>query len=95
MIEAQALGLPVVSTRCPTGPDEIVEDGVTGTLVPPGDVQAVADALRSMLSNEERRAAMGRQGQHRMRRLFHVRKITLEWDRLLNQVVEDTPQCAE
>jgi glycosyltransferase involved in cell wall biosynthesis len=44
LIEAQGLGLPAVATRCPTGPDEIIDDGVTGILVHVGDVGAVADA---------------------------------------------------
>ena len=94
LIEAQALGLPVVSTRCPTGPDEIVEDGVTGHLVPPGDVNAVADALFGMLTNPERCAAMGSRGQQRVHQLFHVQKIMSDWEDLLSHVVKGTPECA-
>ena len=37
LIEAMAAGVPSVSTRCPHGPDEIIEDGTSGLLVDVGD----------------------------------------------------------
>ncbi len=57
LLEAQAAGLPVVAGRS-GGVPEVVEDGVTGLLTPPGDAIAFAEALRSLLTDEERRAAM-------------------------------------
>lgn len=59
LVEAQAAGLPVVAGRS-GGVPEVVEDGVTGLLTPPGDTQAFAAALRNLLTDTERRAAMGR-----------------------------------
>lgn len=50
IVEALEHGLPVVSTNCPTGPHEILEDGKYGTLVPVGDVEALARAMDDALS---------------------------------------------
>lgn len=49
LVQALACGVPVVSTDCPTGPHEILEGGKWGRLVPVGDVDAFAEALREAL----------------------------------------------
>lgn len=49
LTEALALGLPVVSTDCPSGPSELLEDGRFGPLVPVGDHEAMAVAISGIL----------------------------------------------
>jgi len=49
LVEALAMGCPVVSTDCPTGPTEILEGGKWGTLVPVGDYEAMAAAILGKL----------------------------------------------
>lgn len=49
LIQAMACGAPVVSTRCPTGPDEILEDGYWGALVPVQEPLALAVAIEQTL----------------------------------------------
>jgi glycosyltransferase involved in cell wall biosynthesis len=56
--EAGAAGLPVVSTRV-AGIPEIVHDGVTGVLVPPGDLPALTQALKSLVLNPDLRLEQG------------------------------------
>lgn len=50
LVEAMACGCPVVATNCPSGPDEILEGGRYGPLVPVAEPQALADAILKMLA---------------------------------------------
>ena len=56
LIEALAVGLPVVATDCPSGPREILEEGRYGPLVPVGDVNGLANAILETLANPRERA---------------------------------------
>lgn len=47
-----------VSTDCPTGPDELIDDGVDGLLVPPGDEEALSRAIETLLSDPVLRAKL-------------------------------------
>lgn len=51
LIEAIACGCPVVATNCPSGPDEILENGFYGALVPIENFQALAEAMLKTLEN--------------------------------------------
>lgn len=60
LVEALGAGLPVVSTDCPSGPAEILENGRYGRLVPVGDEAALAHAMAEALAAEHDRAALRR-----------------------------------
>ena len=62
-LEANASGLPVIATRC-GGPEEIVEDGATGLLVPVGDTNAMAEAMAQLLGDPDRATTMGEAARH-------------------------------
>uniref|UniRef100_A0AAU3I3Y2 D-inositol 3-phosphate glycosyltransferase n=1 Tax=Streptomyces sp. NBC_01393 TaxID=2903851 RepID=A0AAU3I3Y2_9ACTN len=68
IIEAMSCGLPVVSTDCPHGPGEIIEDGVDGRLVPVGDRDALGEALRGLVRDDEWRLRAGRAARKNARR---------------------------
>ncbi|WP_438317029.1 glycosyltransferase [Candidatus Caldatribacterium sp. SIUC1] len=53
LVEAMALGTPVVATDCPSGPAEILEDGKWGRLVPMGNHEALAEAILQVLRGEK------------------------------------------
>lgn len=70
-VEASAMGVPTVASRLP-GLDELVDDGETGLLVPPGDAAALADALGRLLGDEALRRRMGRAGCRAARERYAV-----------------------
>lgn len=72
--EAMALGKPVVATDI-GGAREIVEDGVTGFVVPPAQPAAMAMAIREVLRRADRGKGMGEQGRQRVRSLFSIRRL--------------------
>jgi glycosyltransferase involved in cell wall biosynthesis len=65
LMEAMAARLPVVASRI-AGVPELVEDGTSGLLVPPGDAAALATAVGTLLADPERRARMGQAGRARV-----------------------------
>lgn len=69
IIEAMACGTAVVATRVGDVPD-IIEDGVSGRLVEPADVNALSAAIDDVLANDDRRSAMGAAGARKARACF-------------------------
>lgn len=72
-VEAMCVGKPVVGTD-DGGLAEIIEEGRTGLLVPPGDPSALAAALGRVLRDPDLRSAMGKAGWERVRRCFSVQQ---------------------
>jgi glycosyltransferase involved in cell wall biosynthesis len=62
-LEALAAGKPVIATRVP-GLTELIEDGVTGLLIPPDDKPALARATRQLLEDADLRAGLGAAGRY-------------------------------
>jgi glycosyltransferase involved in cell wall biosynthesis len=71
VLEAMAAGLPVVASRV-GGVPELVADGETGLLVPPGDSEALAQALRGLLADARLRHRLGDAGRVRVRERFDL-----------------------
>lgn len=73
-LEAMACGLPVVASAV-GGLCEVVEEGVSGLLVAPGDPAELASALTALAGSAERRAAMGAAGRERVVERFSMRAM--------------------
>ncbi|HWX44893.1 MAG TPA: glycosyltransferase family 4 protein [Solirubrobacteraceae bacterium] len=86
LIEAMALGVPVISTSV-GGPPEILDDGREGLLLPPREPHAWAQAIRALAQSPERRRELGRAGRHRVEQQFttphHVAAICAVYERVV------------
>lgn len=71
ILEAMATGLPVVATRVGGNP-ELVEEGHTGTLVPPADPVAMAAAIRTYFANPDKVILHGQSGRKRVEKQFSM-----------------------
>lgn len=71
ILEAMATGLPVIATRVGGNP-ELVQEGITGLLVPPADPDALAQALRNYVRDADRRLAHGRAARAVIDRQFSI-----------------------
>ena len=81
-----ACGTPVVSTDCPSGPREILEDEA-GLLVPTEDPEAMAEALRALLSDPLLRERVGRRGKARVEERYSLGTMVSAYERLFEEVV--------
>lgn len=82
LCEAMACGLPVIATDCQSGPCEIIRDGENGLLVPLGDLDALAAAMESLMTDPDRRARLGSRAMEITQR-FGVERVMGMWEDIL------------
>ena len=87
LLEAMACGLPVVATAV-GGNVEIVQDGVNGLLVPPGNPEALAFAITELLKDKEKARKMGLEGQRLVEENFSIEKNVEKIEELYLQILE-------
>jgi glycosyltransferase involved in cell wall biosynthesis len=90
VLEAMAAGLPVVATAV-GGTPEVVDDGVTGWLTPPGDPAALARRLGDVLEFPEKGRAMGQAGRRRVRESFTFAAQAEQYQRLFERLAGAAP----
>jgi len=85
ILEALSSGVPVVSFDCPAGPSEIIENEVDGVLVPPEDIEGLADAIGSIINDEHKRQLMATAAL-RDRPQFSEEVVGAQWISLLESL---------
>ncbi len=87
VMEAMASGLPVVATDV-GDVRELVEDGATGWVVPPGDPQALAERMLAVMAMDpEERLAMGARGRERVHAGYDNERVVDRWEDLFRDLV--------
>lgn len=86
IMEAMALGIPVIATDCPCGgPATLIEHGVNGLLVPVGDAFALADAFRRIFEDREFEQKL-RENARRITETLAPEQVNKKWEDYLNQL---------
>jgi glycosyltransferase involved in cell wall biosynthesis len=88
LLEALACGLPVLSTDCPSGPREILDEGRYGRLVPVRDPAALANAVEEFLAHRDEWKQTAIAGQTSVRERFDIRRVVKSLEGLLEQAAK-------
>jgi glycosyltransferase involved in cell wall biosynthesis len=85
-LEAMAAGKPVVVTRC-GGPEEVIDDGQTGALVPPADPEALAGKICELLADPARAEALGEAARAKAHRLYSLEQMIRQYESLYLRIL--------
>ena len=85
LVEAQSCGLPTIAFDCPTGPRNIINDGIDGYLIKNGDAKQFIKKLDDLMNNSEMKFKMGKNAIENSKR-FDVETITEKWIKLFNEI---------
>jgi glycosyltransferase involved in cell wall biosynthesis len=86
VLESMAAGCPVVATAV-GGTPEVIEDGVTGFLVPPEDPTALTERVLFLLKEPSLARSMSRRGRQKIEREFTVERMVGEFQRLYQDLL--------
>ncbi len=87
LLEAQQYNIPIVSFRCPTGPNEIVEDGVNGYLIDCYDTDKMCDRILELMEDSNLRSSFSNHAMDNMDK-FDKEKILKQWIELIETIYE-------
>ncbi|TGV10020.1 glycosyltransferase family 4 protein [Alcaligenaceae bacterium 429] len=88
LLEAMALGLPCVTTDCPSGPADISQQGKDARLVPAGNKAAMAQALAELMDDRRLRGALGQRAAQSVRDRYALDVVLQQWDQVFKQVMQ-------
>lgn len=86
LLEAKACGLPAVSFSCPTGPDEIIADGINGYLIPCYDIDVMKNKIEDLISNSDKILEFS-QNSHFDIEKFQRSVVLNQWERMFDSLM--------
>ncbi len=88
LLEAMTAGLPIVSFDCEAGPGEIVVHNETGLLLPPEDVNRLAEALNTLMKDKDLQDKFAEKAIERAQ-IFSVASIITQWENLFHEILKE------
>ena len=85
LLEAMAVGLPVVAYDCPTGPRDVITDGVDGHVIPNGRTRLFVEGLGGLMEDAERRRRFGAAARENVTR-YRIDAIGARWETLFGEL---------
>lgn len=86
-LESMASGCPIISYDFKYTPKDIIENGINGVIVPHGDINALADNIIDLLTNDEKRQSMSREAK-KITEKFSEERLIREWNELFEEVMK-------
>ena len=86
LLEAAGYKEPSISFDIQTGPAEIIEDGKTGFLIPPFDLEQMEEKIELLIQKDALRKKFAQQAE-KSRQKFALDKIVAQWERLLEEII--------
>ncbi|HRR22315.1 MAG TPA: glycosyltransferase, partial [Desulfomonilia bacterium] len=86
LLEAMACGCAVIAADCPSGPAEIIHNGVNGLLVPKEDIALLSHALLKLMHDSGLRERMGIQAL-RVKKAFSQESVMAKWNALIENIL--------
>jgi len=81
LTEAMASGIAVIAADCPSGPSDIVDDGVNGILVAPDNIGALSEVLGRLMGNADLRAKLGNHSASILH-IYSIERILSDWEKV-------------
>ena len=86
--EAMLCGLPIIATDCPSGPKELVRDGIDGILIPNQDEAALTEAIERLITNPEEREKFAKSAPEVGTR-FSLKNIIQDWTNISDRAIKE------
>lgn len=86
LMEAMAVGLPCISTDCPTGPSDIIDSKINGVLIPINNEKALVSAINNMINNPKEAYLMGKKAKEKMKNNYSAAVSSSKLLRFLNEI---------
>lgn len=86
LMEAMAVGLPCISTDCPTGPSDLIDNEINGVLIPVDNEEALINAVNNMINNPKEAYQMGKRAKEKMKSNYAAKVSARKLQKFLNEI---------